>query len=92
MWRIVSYGILAAAGVATVGYFQNDYRLYIFAAVCGVFIGGFGFALSWGRANVKPIETEPGHAKRYPRWVYWMFWMGLFASGALRLWGILHKK
>jgi hypothetical protein len=92
MSRIVFYGILAAAGVAVVGYLNNDHRLYIAAVFCGVFIGGFGFVLSWTRANVKPVETELGQPKRFPRWVYWMFWIGLFASTALRLWQILHKK
>jgi hypothetical protein len=92
MARIVFYGILAAAGVAAIGYLQNDYRLYIAAAFCGIFIGGFGFALSWTRANIKPVEVGLGQHKRYPRWVYWMFWIGLFVSTALRLWDLLHKK
>jgi hypothetical protein len=92
MWHIVFYGILAAAGVAAVGYFESDHRLYIAAAFCGVFIGGFGFLLSWMRANVKPVEAGPGQTKRFPRWVYWMFWIGLFTSTALRLWDLLHKK
>jgi len=92
IWRIVSYGILAAAGVAAVGYFQNDHRLYIAAAVCGVVIGGFGFVLSWGRANIKPIQIVPGQPKRYQRWVYWIFWVGLAGSSALKLWDIFHRK
>jgi H+/Cl- antiporter ClcA len=92
MWRIVFYGILAAVGVAAIGYFQHDHRLYFAAAFCGVVIGGFGFVLSWTRASVKLIQTEPGQPKRFPRWVYWMFWMGLLASAALSLWDILRNK
>jgi hypothetical protein len=69
-WRIIFYGILAAAAVAAVGYFQNDHRLYFFAAFCGIFIGGLGFLLSWTRANIKPVQTGPGQPRRYPSWVY----------------------
>jgi len=92
IWHIIFYGILAAAGVVAVGYFENDQRLYIAAAFCGVFIGGLGFVLSWARANIKPIQTEPGQPKRYPQWVYWMFWGGLWASIALKAWDVLYKK
>ena len=91
-WRIVFYGILAAAGVAAVGYFQHDPQLYIFAGIAGAFIGGFGFLLSWARANVKPVEGVPGQPKRYPRWIYWMLYGGLAVSAALKLWDITHKK
>jgi hypothetical protein len=92
MWRIVSYGVLAAGCIAALGYYQNDHKLYYAAAICGVIIGGFGFLLSWTRANVKPIPTEPGLPLRFPRWVYWVFWIGLLMSTALKLWDISHKK
>jgi hypothetical protein len=44
-WRIVFYGLLAAAGVAAVGYWQHEPSLYVFAIFAGVVIGGFGFVL-----------------------------------------------
>lgn len=91
MWRITGYGILAAVGVATVGYLQKDHRLYIAAAFFGIVIGGFGFVLNWSRAVIKPIEAAPGLPKRFPRWVYWMFWIGLSASAALKFWDISRK-
>ena len=92
MGRIVFYGFLAAAAVAALGYFQHDPKLYIFAIIAGLFIGGFGFAASWTRANVKPIPGEAGQPVRYPAWVRWMFIIGLTASAALKLWDILQKK
>src|ERR1035437_1260231 len=92
MWRIVFYGILAAGGVAAVGYFTNDRGLYIAAAFCGGFIGGFWFFFCYVRAKVKPIPGEIGQPARYPAWVRWMFIIGLVASAALKLWDIMHKK
>ena len=91
-WRIVFYGILAAAGVAAVGYFEGDHRLYYFAAFAGAMIGGFGFLLSWTRSNVKAVSAGPGQPARFPRWFYWMFYGGLAVSSALKLWDIMHKK
>lgn len=64
IWRIVLYGILAATGVAALGYYQNDHRLYIAAVFCGVFIGGVGFLLSWAGSNIK-IEPIPGQPSPY---------------------------
>jgi Ni/Fe-hydrogenase subunit HybB-like protein len=92
MWRIVFYGFLTAACLTALGYYQNDHKLYYAAGIFGVFIVGFGFVLSWMRANVKPIQTEPGQPKRFPRWVYWMFYGGLSVSIALKLWDVLHKR
>jgi Ni/Fe-hydrogenase subunit HybB-like protein len=91
-WRIVFYGILAAACIAALGYYQNDHSLYFAAAIFGVFIGGFGFVLSWARANVKPLPTEQGQPARFPGWVYWMLAIGLLAGTSLRLWNLLHKE
>lgn len=91
IWRISLYGVLAAAGVATIGYIQHDGRLYLMAIIAGAFIGGFGFWLSWTRANVKPVSGGSGQPARYPKWVYWMFYGGLAVSAALKVWDLARK-
>lgn len=48
-WRIVFYGLLAAAGVAAIGYWQHEPALYVFAIFAGVFVGGFGLVLKSAR-------------------------------------------
>jgi hypothetical protein len=50
-WRIVFYGLLAAAGVAGIGYWQHDRNLYVFAFFAGICIGGFGFVLKLARTS-----------------------------------------
>jgi hypothetical protein len=92
LWRIVCYGILAAVGVATIGYYNHDHRLYVFAIISGVFIGVFGFALSWTRANVRPIPGGEGRISRYPAWVRWLFIIGVLATAVGKLLDILHKN
>jgi FtsH-binding integral membrane protein len=84
VWRIVVYGLIAASGVALIGYLVNDYRLYIAAAFCGAFIAGFGYLCSWVRANRKP--------ERFPRWIFWLFWLALLTSTALKLWDLFYRK
>ena len=91
-WRIIFYGILAAAGIAALGYFQHDRGLYIFAGIAGAFICGFGILLSAARSGVKPVQAAPGQPARFPKWVYWMFYAGLGVSIALKLWDITYKK
>jgi hypothetical protein len=91
-WRIVSYGILAAAGMAALGYFQHDHSLYFFAGIAGAFICGFGFFLSAVRASVKPVQVVPEQPARSREWVYWMFFGLLALNIALKLLGITHKK
>jgi hypothetical protein len=58
-WRIVFYGLLAAAGVAGVGYLEHQRDLYVFAIFAGVFIGGFGLILKLARTSSQiKDETE----------------------------------
>jgi hypothetical protein len=56
-WRIIFYGLLAAASVAGVGYWQHQRDLYVFAILAGVFIGGFGLLLKSAR-TVSQIRDE----------------------------------
>lgn len=84
VWRIVVYGLIAASGVAIIGYLVNDYRLYIAVAFCGVFIAGFGYLCSWVRTSRKP--------ERFPRWFFWLFWLALLTSTALKLWDLFYRK
>jgi hypothetical protein len=92
IWRVAFYGLLAAGGVAAVGYFTNDHGLYFFAGFAGLAIAGFGFVLCWSRDHVKPVKAGPGQPARFPKWVYWMFYGGLAVSAALQLWDMMHKK
>jgi hypothetical protein len=92
VWRIVVYGLVAASGVAIIGYLVNDYRLYIAAAFCGAFIAGFAYLCRWVRANMKPVETAPGQPKRFPRWIFWLFWLALLTTTALKLWDLFYRK
>jgi hypothetical protein len=58
-WRIVFYGLLAAAGVAGIGYWRHERALYVFAIFAGVFIGGFGLILKLARTSSQiKDETE----------------------------------
>jgi hypothetical protein len=91
-WRLIAYGFLAAAGVAVLGVYEHDYRLYIAAVVCGVVIGAIGFGLSWARAHIVPIPGENGQPARYPRWVWWMLLAGLIGSSAVKLWDMFERK
>jgi ABC-type multidrug transport system fused ATPase/permease subunit len=93
MGRIVFYGFLAAAAVVALGYFQHDPKLYIFAIIAGLFIGGFGFYASWIRANVRPNpgETYPP-LSRFPAVVRWLIVIGVFAGIVATVLDILHKK
>jgi xanthine/uracil permease len=91
-WRLVAYGFLAAAGVAVLGYYEHDSRMYIAAAACGLVVGGFGFLLSWARANVRPIPGTNGQPAQFPAWVRWLFITGLIASLALKIWDIYQRK
>ena len=97
MRRIVFYGFLAAAAVAALGYFQHDPKLYIFAIIAGVFIGGFGFCLSWMRANVRPNPGEVYPSLScFPAWLRWILVAVVligFGSGIVAtVLDILHKR
>lgn len=54
-WRIVFYGLLAAAGVAGIGYFSHEPALYVFAVLPAVLISGFGFLLN---STVNPCQDQ----------------------------------
>ncbi len=56
-WRIICYSLLAAAGVAGIGYWQNDHALYLFAIFAGAAVGGLGFVLQSARTTSQ-IGTE----------------------------------
>jgi hypothetical protein len=45
-WRIVLYGLIAAAGVASLGYLTHDPSFYVAAVPCGFVIGFVGIVLS----------------------------------------------
>jgi hypothetical protein len=56
-WRIVSYAIVAAIGVATLGYLLHDHSYYFAAVPCGLFVGIWGFFADKIRTNPKLAEA-----------------------------------
>jgi hypothetical protein len=85
LWRLVSYGLLAAVGVALIGYLSHDrsWLIAIPAIICGVVVTGFGFFLNVARTSSNPRRFE------YARW---LIAVGLALRMALTLWDILHQK
>jgi hypothetical protein len=93
--RIVFYGFLAAAAVAALGYFQHEPKLYIFAGIAGLFIGGFGFLASSARA-LKPLPGGYPRLISFPAWLRWtlivLFVIGIFASIVATVLDILQRR
>jgi hypothetical protein len=56
-WRIVSYAIVSAIGVATLGYLLHDHSYYFAAVPCGLFVGIWGFFADKIRTNPKLVEA-----------------------------------
>lgn len=91
--RIVFYGFLAVAAVAALGYFQHDPKLYTFAPIAGLIVGGIGCLGNWTRANVRPIpgETYPP-LSRFPAGGRWLIVIFVSAGIVATVLNILHKK
>jgi len=64
-WRIIAYGFTAAMAVGALGIYEHDRRLYVAAIICGILVGGFGFALNWVTVHITviPIENAQGEMK-----------------------------
>jgi hypothetical protein len=52
--RFAMYGVLTAAGLAALGYFQHAHYLYTAAVFSGALFGGGGFLLNWLRSHAEP--------------------------------------
>jgi len=50
-WRFVFWGVIAALGVALVGWWQHERTLFIAAPIAGAVIGAFGFFIQWSRSH-----------------------------------------
>src|SRR5215469_1772960 len=83
VWRLVAYGVLAAAGVVVVGYSTHDHRLFYFAPFAGVMIGCFGALASRARASNKLIEGAP--PENQTRFNYAAIAAGIFFA----VWGLI---
>ena len=91
-WRLLIYGIIATGGVAALGYYQNDKRLYIFSAFCGAFVLAFGFVLSCLRSNGNQVFDRAIDPARSKKRVWLLLAGALLVSSTIKIIFTLNTK